>query len=333
MIEFKTPWVLLLAVLIPTALWVWTRRQRPAAVRFSSTEVVREAQGNSWRVRLVGLPMIMKVLALGVMIMGLAGPRQVLDRTRVLTEGIDIVLAIDISGSMAAEDFVVQGQRRNRLEVVKDVVREFVQNRPQDRIALVAFARQAYTASPLTSDASWLDRVLTDLRLGLIEDGTAVGSGISSAVLRLSESNAVSKVIILLTDGQNNAGRIAPLEAAAIARERGVKIYTIGAGSKGLVPFPVQDLWGRTVYQQVRIDLDEGTLQKVAEITGGAYFRATDTESLRKIYKEIDALETSRVEQHGFRQYRELFPGWVYAALMMLIAAVVLEETVLMRLP
>ncbi|MEW5895004.1 MAG: VWA domain-containing protein [Candidatus Omnitrophota bacterium] len=276
---------------------------------------------------------MMRMAALILFLIALAGPRSVLDFSEFKTEGIDIVLATDVSGSMAAEDFILQGQRRNRLEVVKAVMREFVQARRSDRIGMVAFAREAYTVSPLTTDQNWLLLNLDRLDLGLIEDGTAVGSGLSSALVRLKNSNARSKAVILLTDGVNNAGQIQPLEAAGIAKAMGIKVYTIGAGTRGPVPFPVADIWGRKQYQAVQIDIDEETLKKIASETGGHYFRADNTEALREVYRAIDQMEKTEIKQYGYREYRELFPFFLSAGLLLLFAGLLLENTWLMVLP
>jgi Ca-activated chloride channel family protein len=257
----------------------------------------------------------------------------VLEETIFKTEGIDIVLTIDASGSMAAEDFKKDGKRQNRLAIVKDVVQEFVDQRQNDRIGLVAFGGVAYTVCPLTTDYSWLSKNLERITLGLIEDGTAIGSGIASSVARLRSSEAKSKVIVLLTDGIHNAGKLNPLEAARVAESLGIKIYTIGAGTKGYAPFPATDFFGRTVYQNILIEIDEKTLQEIAKITGGQYFRATDTESLRQIYKEIDALEKTKIEQVGFLEYEELFHWFLLVALIFLLMQILLEQTVFLKVP
>ncbi len=234
---------------------------------------------------------------------------------------------------MAAEDFTVGGRRYNRLDVVKDVVREFIAGRGVDRIGLVTFAALAYTVCPLTTDYAWLTTNLERIRLGMITDGTAIGSAVNSSLTRLKNSEAKSKVIILLTDGVNNAGEIDPLTAARAARALGVRIYTIGAGTKGFAPFPARDVFGRKVYQQVRIDIDEKLLEGIAQVTGGKYFRATDTESLRSIYQAIDALEKTRIKQAGYFEYDELFSRVLLVALMALLIELVLSSTVLLKIP
>ncbi len=329
---FKDPWVLLFIPFVLIGLYFWARSQRPLSIRFSSKELVAGLPA-SWKVRFRHLPMILRALTLVLFLVALAGPRAVLKQTLHESEGVDIVLAIDASGSMAAEDFSIGGQRYNRLDVVKSVVREFISNRNGDRIGLVVFAALAYTVCPLTTDYTWVTTNLEGIRLGMIKDGTAIGSAINSSLTRLKNSEAKSKVIILLTDGVNNAGEIDPPTAARAAQALGVKIYTIGAGTQGFAPFPVQDVFGRRIYQQVRIDIDEKLLQAIAQTTGGKYFRATDTESLRTIYGTIDALEKIRIKQTGYFEYDELFTRVLLVALLVLIIEVVLSNTVLLKIP
>lgn len=329
---FKDPLVfaffpLLLAVLI------WAGRQKKtASLRIPSEELVGGLK-RTWKVRFASLPFYLRIAAVALVFIALAGPRSLLEESRHESEGIDIVLALDASGSMAAEDFQLNGRRYNRLDVIKDVVKDFIDARSSDRIGLVAFAGLAYTVSPLTTDYTWLKSNLERIKLNIMEDGTAIGSALTVALSRLQKSTAKSKIIILLTDGINNRGRIEPLTAAKAAQALGVKVYTIGAGTNGTAPIPVRDLWGRQVYQNMLVEIDEETLKKIADSTGGRYFRATDTESLRQIYKEIDQLEKSKVEETGYRQYKELFGFFLVPALILLILAAVLENTVLLKLP
>lgn len=281
----------------------------------------------------MSLPFYLRLLAIVLFLLALAGPRSVMEETIHKSEGIDIVLAIDASGSMAAEDFMIKGKRMNRLEVVKDVVHSFIDGRANDRIGLIAFAGLAYTVSPLTTDYSWLKTNLARVELNLMEDGTAVGSAITSSLARLRKSKAKSKIIILLTDGINNAGKVTPLAAARATKALGVKIYTIGAGTKGFAPFPVRNFRGEKRYRKVRIDIDEETLQEIAQITDGRYFRATDTESLRDIYKEIDALEKTEIEEFGYKEYKELFVFVLVAGLVTLLSEMILSNSLLLRIP
>lgn len=338
---FKDPWILILIPAAVLAILFFKRKQPEAALRFSSVELVAGI-GKTWKTRFIELPFFLRLFAVVLFLLALAGPRLVLEETSQKTEGIDIVLAIDASGSMLAEDFTINGKRQNRLEVVKSVVNDFIDGRQQDRIGLVAFGGLAYTVSPLTTDYAWLKTNLKRVVIGLIEDGTAVGSGISSALSRLRNSKAStqggsasggkSKIIILLTDGVNNAGKVDPASAAQAAKAMGVKIYTIGAGTKGYAPYPME-IWGRKVYQKVQINIDEDMLRQVADITGGKYFRATDTNSLQEIYKEIDRLEKIEIETLYYKEYQELFGWFLSAALGLLFLELMLVNTVLLRIP
>ncbi len=333
MIIFKTSFILIAAVLVPLAVEWFFRRSKGPTLRFSSLALLPRERLKWGRAKWTSAVRYLRLAALMILCVGLAGPRLVSEHTEYKTEGIDIVLVLDISGSMAAEDFTLDGKRVNRLDVVKRVVGEFIGVRTNDRIGLVAFSKQAYTVSPLTTDHDWLRQNLERLRLGLIEDGTAIGSGVSSALLRLRDSQAKSKVVILLTDGMNNSGEVDPLAAAEAAKGLTVRMYTVGAGSRGLVPFPVKDMWGRTVYQRVAIDMDEELLRKMAELTGGLYFRATDTESLLQIYREIDRLEKVEIEQYGYKEYKELFVYCVWMALCLIVLEIVLGNTFFLKLP
>jgi Ca-activated chloride channel family protein len=263
----------------------------------------------------------------------LARPQAGTAATKIHREGVDVVLAVDVSGSMLAEDFTVAGRRASRLAAVKDVVKEFVAARPDDRIGLVLFAARPYTQCPLTLDHGWLLQNLARADVGMIEDGTAVGSGLATAVNRLRASTAKSKFIVLLTDGQQNAGRITPPTAAEAAAALGIKVYTVGAGTRGLAPFPMQDFLGNKVYRPMQVDIDEETLKKVAATTGARYFRATDTQSLRDVYTEIDRAERTPFEAPQYLDYREIYPWLVWPALLLLLAEVGLGETVLRTLP
>lgn len=329
---FKDPWVLLLIPIVALALWFLKRKERMPSLRFPSTDLVA-GLGQTWRARLVFLPFLLRLLTIMLVIFALAGPRSVREETNNKTEGIDIVLTIDASGSMQAEDFTVNGKRQNRLEVVKHVVENFIDGRQHDRIGLVAFGGRAYTVSPLTIDYGWLKQNLERVTIGSIEDGTAIGSAIASAVSRLQHSKAKSKVIILLTDGIENVHRIEPLTAAQAAKALGIKIYTIGAGTKGYAPFPLHDLFGNTVYRKVKIDIDEDTLRKIAQTTGGKYFRATDTRSLEQIYQEIDGLEKTEIETLNYKEYKDLFGWFLIVGLGLLFLELILANTVFLRVP
>ena len=330
--ELKTPLALILVFAVPALLWFFHRRRKGQAFGFSSAQIL-EAVGGSWKTRFGFIPFALRLIAIGLICFALAGPRKVLEESKTTTEGIDIVLALDCSGSMAAEDFTINGQRQNRFEIVKKVVGEFIQGRKDDRLALVAFSGRAYTVCPLTTDRNWLLANLDRLHLGIIEDGTAIGSGIASSLSRFKESKAKSKVVILLTDGDNNAGRIDPASAAKTAAAMGVKVYTIGVGAEGMIPFPVRDMFGRKFYQNIQSDLNEDLLRKIADETHAKFFRATDTTSLRHVYKDIDSLEKTKIEQSGYKQYEELFGIFVIAALLALALELALINTAFLKIP
>ena len=329
---FKDPWVFIFVPIILIFLFLVKRKEQAGAFRFPSMDLVADIR-DTWKTRCIQLPFFLRAVVIFLMLIALAGPRSVLQETTHKTQGFDIVLAIDASGSMLAEDFTIDGKRQNRLEVVKHVVNEFVDGRPDDRMGLVAFGGLAYTVSPLTSDHAWLKANLDRVSVGLIEDGTAIGSGISSALSRLRHSQAKSKIIVLLTDGVNNAGSIDPVSAALAAKALNIKIYTIGVGTRGYAPFPVQDVFGRTVYQKVKIDVDEDGLRKSADLTGGKYFRATDTNSLREIYREIDRLEKTKIETLNYREYKELFTRFLLAAISIWFLELILSQTIFLRIP
>jgi Ca-activated chloride channel family protein len=236
----------------------------------------------------------------------------------VQASGIDILLAVDVSGSMEAMDFTLNSQPVSRLEVVKKVVDEFIDERPNDRIGLVGFGGRPYLVCPLTLDHDWLRKRLESLSIGMVEDGTAIGSAIGSGINRLRDQDSKSRILILLTDGMNNSGRVPPLVAAEAAETMGIKVYTIGAGTRGEAPIPVKDAFGRTQIRMARVDIDEKTLSEVAEKTGAQYFRATDTNSLARIYDEINRMETTTRTIKKFENYRELYPFLVLTALILL---------------
>jgi Ca-activated chloride channel homolog len=331
MIAFFSPYFLFLFLVIAALVYLRRKTASPS-LRFSSGRFFNSGP-QSWKLRLSNALIIARYAALALIVIGLMRPRSPVADSKINSEGIAIVLSVDCSTSMLAEDFVINGKRQNRLDVVKTVIQDFIRQREHDSIGVVAFAARAYTVCPMTLDYQWLQENLQRVRIGMIEDGTAVGSGIVAALQRLKQSRAKSKIVILLTDGRNNAGDISPITAAEAAKALGIKIYTIGAGSRGPVPFPAVDFFGNRVYQQAQIDLDEETLQNMAEITHARYFRATDSDSLRKIYQEINTLEKSSMEQSGYRQYHEWFNGFVLAALWLLLAETILGHTVALRIP
>jgi len=326
------PWALLLLLLLPLLWWWHNRQTRRADVRFASLEVLRNIEhrgAGRW------LWVLFALRAAAVVLLAVAMSRPQLGKaeSKFTGEGVDIVLAVDISGSMLAEDFTLGSQRVNRLDIVKHVVRDFVEKRPNDRFALVLFGARPYTQCPLTLDHGWLLQNLERAEIGMIEDGTAIGSALATAAGRLRGSDAKSKIAILLTDGQNNAGKVSPVAAADAAKALGVKVYTIGAGTRGMAPFPARDLFGNKIYQPVAVDIDEDTLKKIAQKTGGRYFRATDTASLEGVYAEIDALERTEFSAPRFLDYYELYPWLILPALGLLFIEIGLAHTRLRRLP
>lgn len=276
----------------------------------------------------------LSLVAFACLVIAAARPQSGQTITRTEASGVDIMLAIDVSGSMLAEDFSIGTQRANRLEAVKRVTQEFIEERPNDRIGIVAFAGQAYLVSPLTLDHDWLIRNLDRVQIGLVEDGTAIGSAIASAANRLKDKEAKSKLIVLLTDGDNNSGKVTPLTAAEAAKALGIRIYTIGAGTRGMAPYPMTGPGGRVMgYRNMPVKFDEEALEEIASISGGEYFRATNTESLEQIFAEIDKLEKSKVEVEKIAQYTDLFSWFLMLGLTLLTGEVLLSQTIWRRLP
>ncbi len=306
-----------LLALLPLLALIRGKRGPAPALVFSTTSLAAFlAKGR--RTRLGHLLAALRFLSLALLILACARPQLGNTTTEIKASGIDILLAVDVSGSMEALDFTLEGQPANRLDVVKSVIRQFVDQRPNDRIGLLAFSGRPYMVSPLTLDHDWLLQRLGSLSIGMVEDGTAIGSAIGVGVNQLQDRQAKSRIIILLTDGMNNAGAVPPLMAAEAAEALGIKVYTIGAGTKGEAPMPMTDGFGRKRLMRVKVDIDDETLGKVAAMTGARYFRATDTESLEKVYAEINTMETTTRTIKKFEHYRELFPWLVAAALIFL---------------
>jgi Ca-activated chloride channel family protein len=326
------PWALALLVVLPLLFWLQRRQPREAALRFPTLGLVRAipySGARRWRWLLYALRGVAILLLIGA----LTRPQLGKAESTFSGEGIDIVLAVDVSGSMLSEDFTLGSQRASRLDVVKSAVKDFVTHRDGDRIGLVLFGARPYTQCPLTLDHGWLLQNLARAHIGMIEDGTAIGSALAAAAGRLEHSTAKSKVVILLTDGQNNAGKISPATAADALKAVGIKAYTIGAGTRGLAPYPSRDLFGNKVYQPIKVDIDEDTLRKIADTTGGKYFRATDTASLEQIYSDIDKLERTSFSAPRFLDYYELYPWLAVPALLLLAVEVGLTHTRLRKLP
>ena len=330
--HFASPHYLwLLTLLVPmTAYYVWRTLQGGAAIRISSVAGLVRAP-KSLRYYLRHLPFVLRAAAFALLVVALARPQRIEQNVHTSSEGIDIVMAIDVSASMLARDF-----QPDRITAAKQVAGSFIADRYGDRIGLVVFAAEAFTQSPLTTDQSTLQTLLSRVRSGVIDDsGTAIGTGLATAINRLRESEAKSKVIILLTDGVNNRGQIAPLTAAEIARAQGIRVYTIGVGTRGSAPYPAVDIYGQPTGGTVMapVEIDEKTLGAIAERTDGRYFRATDNAKLKEIYDEINQLEKSKVEVTERVAYHEEFLLWVVAALAALLAEMLLANLVFKRIP
>lgn len=322
-IEFAHPGFFWLFILIPAIIgwYVWRERKLYGYLSVSAIKGF-SVPSKSIIPKLRHLGIALRVLALIALIIALARPQSSLSWQNSTTEGIDIMIASDISGSMLAEDF-----QPNRMEAGKNIAIDFIKNRPNDRIGLVIFSGESFTQCPLTIDHDVLINLFKDIKNGMIDDGTAIGMGLATAVNRLKESEAKSKVIILLTDGSNNAGSIPPVTAAEIARQFNVRVYTVGLGTKGFAPYPVQTPMG-VQYQRMPVDVDEGTLTKIANITGGKYFRATNNETLKNIYEQIDKLEKAKIDVTQYHKKTEMFLPLALIALLLLLLEFGLKNTV-----
>ncbi|NQT32670.1 MAG: VWA domain-containing protein [Candidatus Omnitrophica bacterium] len=332
--QLANPWALILCLFIPLLVYLASRfrNRMESSLRFSKGDLVSGIRP-TWKIVLGNKLIYLRGIALLLIIVAFARPQSSTSETKVYTEGIDIVLAVDTSSSMRAMDFEIRGRRVERLDVVKDVVSNFVERRPNDRIGIVAFAGYAYTVCPLTLDHDWLEKNLERIHIGMMEDGTAIGSAVSAALNRLKDTETKEKVIILLTDGRNNAGRISPMVAAEAAEALGVRVYTIGAGTKGLAPYPVKDMFGDIVLRPIPVEIDEELLEEIAQMTHGEYFRATDTRSLENIYDRIDKLEKTRMEEVGYNIYNELFNFVLIPGLALLLLEIFLSNTLFRRIP
>jgi len=326
--RFAQPWWFLVLLLIPLIAWLHGGSGPAPAIRYSFVEPLQSFCKSRPAGR-GGLRWLMIFLSLGCFALALARPRLGKTQDTIESSGVDIVLALDVSGSMQAEDFTLGNQQANRLDAVKDVTRRFIEGRPNDRIGIIAFAGRPYMVSPLTLDHDWLVKNLDRLRIGLVEDGTSIGSALASAANRLKDKQAKSKIIVLLTDGDETITTVPPTTAAEAAKTLGIKIYTIAAGTNGFARFPVgRDFFGNKVYREMKVTVDEGTLKKVAEIGGGQFFRATDTESLDKIFSEIDRLEKTEVKLKHKVDWRELFQWFIGAGVAIGALHLLLSQTV-----
>jgi len=330
--QFAHPWAVFLLLLLPLLAVLRGRQGKAAAIQYSGLSLFgplvrgRKVQPGGWLSAL-------RYFALFCFLIALARPQKVDSSTQVQGNGIDMMLAIDLSPSMEALDFHKDGQEVSRVEVVRETVGQFIQGRPNDRIGMVAFAGQAYLMSPLTLDHDWLLQNVERLNVGLAGDATAIGSGIATCANRLRDQKAKSKIIILLTDGANNAGKITPYAAAEAAHALGIKIYTIGAASADVAKFPTRNMFGQRVYTTIPVDIDDNALRKIAEITGGKFYRATDTETLQRVYQEINQLETSKVTVKRFEHVKEYFAWAVYPGLLFLGLEIFLAHTRWRRVP
>ncbi|MBL9134478.1 MAG: VWA domain-containing protein [Verrucomicrobiales bacterium] len=329
---FAHPWFLLLLLALPWIAWLRRRRARDTAFLYSSVNLVKGVVSLR-RSRASIVLRQLRWLALVALIVALARPRLGEGEVQVTASGIDIVVAVDFSMSMAAEDFELVGRRANRVAAAKDVLEKFINRRPNDRIGLVAFAGRAYVAAPLTLDHAFLLERLEQLRLGVIEDGTAIGSAITAGLNRLRELKSKSRILIVMTDGQNNAGKVPPMTAAEAAQALGVKVYTIGVGTRGVAPYPQTDAFGQVRYVPMNVDIDEDLLVKIAETTGGKYFRAVNTQKLRAIYDDIDQLEKTTAEVKKYQRYQEVFAWFAVPGLVLLLLEIILGHTVWRKLP
>jgi Ca-activated chloride channel family protein len=327
-IKFNNPeFFYLLFLLLPMIAWyIWKQGKSGASLQFSSNMGFSRIP-KSWKYYFRHSVFALQVVSMASLIAALARPQSSNSWQNVTTEGIDIVIALDISSSMLAMDF-----SPNRIEAAKDVAVQFISGRTNDRIGLVVFSGESFTQCPLTTDRAAVINLFKGLESGMIEDGTAIGNGLATAVSRLKESNSISRVVILLTDGENNRGEIAPITAAELAKTYGIRVYTVGVGTMGTAPYPMQTPFGVQV-RDVEVKIDEVTLKKIAEVTDGKYFRATNNNKLTEIYKEIDQLEKSKIDVKDFSKKEEEFLRYALAALLLLILSVFLKTTIFRNIP
>ena len=331
MLRFEDPWLLLFLILIPLMVFYGWRQMGSSQIRFSSLGILQQLKKPPMLFLRKGL-IVIRCLAVCLIIMALARPQSGIRSTEIITEGIDIVFCLDTSGSMKALDFKDNGKRADRLHVVKRVVSDFIRGRKNDRIGMVVFGEEAFTQCPQTLDYGVLLSFLDSVEIGMAGDSTAIGSALAVCVKRLKDLESKSKVIVLLTDGRNNSGTVSPGTAADIAKTYGIKTYTIGVGTEGEAPFLVDSFFGKQyVYQKV--DLDEGTLREIAGKTGGRYFRATNTEALKNIYKQIDEMEKTEVKIKEYMEYDELFMYFLIPGLCLMLLETISANTRLRKIP
>src|SRR5882762_10452537 len=338
-LTFERPWLLLLLLAIPLLAYLRGKRGPGAALTFSSTSTLQQI-GKQSAARVGKFLRALVFATLAIFVIALARPQLGQSLTQVEASGIDIMLVVEVSGSMYTKDFTIGGDRATRLDAIREVTRKFIEGRPNDRIGIIAFAGRPYVVSPMTLDHDWLLQNLDRVRIGLVEDGTAIGSAMAAAANRLNDKRSKSRVLVLLTDGENNAGKIPPNTAAEAVKALKIRLYAIGAGINGIAPAPIftpkgplTDALGNILYENQRVEFNETGLQEVAKIADGKFFRATDTQSLAQIYNDIDKLEKSTVSVKKYQQYRDLFPLCLMSGCGLLLAQLVLSQTVWKKLP
>ncbi|XVJ66674.1 MAG: VWA domain-containing protein [Lacibacter sp.] len=327
-INFAYPWLLWLLLLLPLMIvwYVLRQKQQQSAIKLSTLSIYKKQ--STVKNTLIHLPFVIRLLTVALLILAIARPQSKNDEERVEGEGIDIMLCMDVSGSMLAEDF-----KPNRMEAAKEVAAKFIEGRKTDRIGLVIFSGESFTQCPLTTDHGVLISQVYGVRSGVLQDGTAIGSGLATGVERLKKSESKSKVVVLLTDGENNGGLIDPATAMEIAKTFNVKVYTIGVGTEGFATMPQQSAGGGITRTQEKVNIDEKLLKEIARQTGGAYFRATDNESLQNIYSQIDQLEKTKIETSRFAKYAEEFYWLAFAAAVLLLIELWLRYKVFRKFP
>ena len=325
-IQFAWPWSFTLLALLPLMVWYYLSKSPSASISLSSNNFFK--YGSNWRSTLKHSLFVLRLLSVLALIFAMARPQSRYDEELKSGEGIDIVLCMDVSGSMMAQDLLP-----NRLEAAKQVAADFVQQRPTDRIGVVIFSGESFTLVPLTTDKNMLKSQISDIQNGMLEDGTAIGDGLGISIARLKASTSKTRIVILLTDGEDQGGRISPAEARLMAKSYGIRVYTIGVGTEGFAPFPVQLASGRVTTQMQKVNIDEKLLRAIASETGGLYFRARDNESLQQIYGEIDKLERSRIEFTTIHHATEKFHPFLIAAAVLLLLELVLRYTVFRSFP
>ncbi|TRZ52187.1 MAG: VWA domain-containing protein [Dehalococcoidia bacterium] len=331
--SFYNPWFLLFIPVVFLLGYFIKNKKRNPGFRFSSTGIIRHS-GKSLRMLLFSNLIYIRCAALSLMLIALARPQTPVQDSLRRSDAVDIILTVDVSASMLAEDFNAKGKRQNRIDAVKSILPDFISSRKNDRVGMVIFATRAFIAAPLTFNHEWVLTRAQDLQAGVLGNRTAIGSAIATSLNRLKRSKAKSKVIILLTDGRNNAGEITPETASAIAKALGVKLYTIGVGTYGLALFPIRDNSGSVMgYNSIKTDIDEPLLRNIARETGGRYFRVSDIDSLKKVYKEIDHMEKLYMEERAYDEYNELFGRFLIAGLFVLLLEIGLSNTILRKIP